>query len=79
MKLLISPKRNGDTASLAAILADMTGEDTFSGRFVQRALLDGRNPGLEDVIDKLSSASLDAFVGIGMLRLIFPNSVLMLL
>ncbi len=57
----------------------MTGEDTFSGRLVQRALLDGRNPGLEDVIDKLSSASPDAFVGIDMLSLTCPNSVLMLL
>lgn len=57
----------------------MTGEDTFSGRFVQRALLDGRNLGLADGMDKLSSASPDAFVGIGMLRLVGPNSVLTLL
>ncbi len=64
MKLLISSRRNGDTPSLAA----MTGKDTFSGRFVQRALLDGRNPGLADGIDKLSRASPDTFVGIGTLR-----------
>ncbi|AMP11843.1 traB family protein [Collimonas arenae] len=76
---LITLWRNGDTDGLAAMLAEMTGEDTFTGRFVQRALLDGRNPGLADGIDKLTNASPDAFVGVGMLHLVGANSVLTLL
>jgi uncharacterized protein YbaP (TraB family) len=76
---LLTLWRNGDIDGLAAMLAEMTGEQTFSSRFVQRALLDGRNPGLADRIDKLSNASPHAFVGIGMLHLVGPNSVLTLL
>ncbi|MFJ2989065.1 TraB/GumN family protein [Collimonas sp. NPDC087041] len=76
---LVTLWRNGDTDGLAAMLAEMTSEDTFTSRFVQRALLDGRNPGLADGIDKLTNAAPGAFVAIGMLHLVGANSVLTLL
>ena len=71
--------RNGDVDGMAAMLAELTSDDTFTGKFVQRALLDERNPGLADDIAKLTSATPHAFVGIGMLHLVGKNSVLAML
>lgn len=76
---LIALWRSGDLDGLAAMLAEMTSDDTFTSKFVRRALLDGRNPGLADGIDKLATSTPNAFVGIGMLHLVGTNSVLSLL
>jgi uncharacterized protein YbaP (TraB family) len=64
---------------MAAMLAELTSDDTFTGKFVQRALLDERNPGLADGIAKLTNSTPHAFVGIGMLHLVGKNSVLAIL
>jgi uncharacterized protein YbaP (TraB family) len=76
---LIALWRNGDLDGMSAMLAELTSDQTFTGKFVQRALLDGRNPGLADGIAKLISATPEAFVGIGMLHLVGANSVLLIL
>jgi uncharacterized protein YbaP (TraB family) len=76
---LITLWRNGDVEGLTAMLADMTSDDTFTGKFVQRALLDERNPGLADGIARLAGTTPRAFVGIGMLHLVGQHSVLAIL
>lgn len=76
---LITLWRDGDVEGLTAMLAELTSDDTFTGKFVQRALLDERNPGLADGIAKLASTTPHAFVGIGMLHLVGKNSVLAIL
>jgi uncharacterized protein len=76
---LVNLWRNGDIDGLAAMLAEMNAEDTFASKFMQRALLDGRNPGLADGISKLTNSTADPFVAIGMLHLVGPNSVLAIL
>ncbi|GAC1552895.1 MAG: TraB/GumN family protein [Collimonas sp.] len=76
---LIALWRSGDVEGLTAMLAELTSDDTFTGKFVQRALLDERNPGLADGIAKLASTAPHAFVGIGMLHLVGKTSVLAIL
>jgi uncharacterized protein YbaP (TraB family) len=76
---LITRWRDGDVDGMAAMLAELTSDDTFTGKFVQRALLDERNPGLADGITRLANATPHAFVGIGMLHLVGKNSVLAIL
>nr|WP_246541762.1 TraB/GumN family protein [Collimonas antrihumi] len=76
---LITLWRDGDVEGLTAMLAELTSDDTFTGKFVQRALLDERNPGLADGIAKLASTTPHPFVGIGMLHLVGKNSVLAIL
>lgn len=76
---LVNLWRNGDIDGLAAMLAEMNAEDSFASKFMQRALLDGRNPGLADGIAKLTASASDPFVAIGMLHLVGPNSVLAIL
>lgn len=76
---LITLWRDGDVEGLTAMLAELTSDDTFTGKFVQRALLDERNPGLADGIAKLAGTTPHAFVGIGMLHLVGKNSVLAIL
>lgn len=76
---LITLWRIGDVDGLTAMLAELTSDDTFTGKFVQRALLDERNPGLADGIAKLANTTPHAFVGIGMLHLVGKNSVLAIL
>ncbi|MEO6921667.1 MAG: TraB/GumN family protein [Collimonas sp.] len=76
---LVNLWRSGDVDGLAAMLAEMNAEDTFASKLVQRALLDGRNPGLADGIAKLANSSDYPFVAIGMLHLVGPNSVLAIL
>lgn len=76
---LVNLWRNGDIDGLAAMLAEMNAEDSFASRFMQRALLDGRNPGLADGIAKLTATADHPFVAIGMLHLVGPDSVLAIL
>ncbi len=71
--------RQGDLDGLQKLLQEMTNDGTFSGAFVQKALLDGRNPILADGIEKMLAANATSFAGIGTLHLVGANSVQMLL
>lgn len=79
---LVALWRSGDLVGLNTLLKEMTSDDTFTGKFVQRALLEGRNPALADAVEKLlnsSAAGETVFVGIGMLHLTGASAVQKLL
>lgn len=79
---LVALWRSGDLNGLEKLLKEMTSDDTFTGKFIQHALLDGRNPALADAIEKLLTTGADSettFSGIGMLHLVGANSVQTLL
>lgn len=67
--------RNGDLIGLEKLLKETTSDDTFTGKFIQRALLDGRNPALANAVEKLLSSGKTTFAGIGMLHLVGDASV----
>ncbi|WBS03143.1 TraB/GumN family protein [Pseudoduganella sp. SL102] len=64
-----------DQAALDRIAAKTATDDTFSGRFVSRVLLDERNPLLADGIVKLLAREKQSVVAIGVLHLVGRNSV----
>lgn len=76
---LVTLWRSGDLVGLEKLLKEMTSDDTFTGQFVQRALLDGRNPTLADALEKLLKSDKVTFAGIGMLHLVGHASVQALL
>lgn len=67
--------RKADAAALEALARKAADDDTFSGRFVQQVLLDGRNPALADNIVKLLAREKNSLVAIGVLHLVGANSV----
>lgn len=67
--------RTADAAALEALARKAAADDTFSGRFVQRVLLDGRNPALADGIAALLARETDSLAAIGVLHLVGTNSV----
>lgn len=67
--------READRAGLERLAEELTHDRSFSGQFFQRALLDGRNPGLADGMEKLLASERDAFAGIGILHLTGAGSV----
>ncbi|MBA5636684.1 TraB/GumN family protein [Duganella sp. LX20W] len=67
--------RNADAAALDALARKAADDDTFSGRFVQRMLLDARNPALADGIAALLARETDSLAAIGVLHLVGTNSV----
>ncbi len=67
--------RGADAAALDALARKAAEDDTFSGRFVQRQLLDGRNPHLADGIAALLARETDSLAAIGVLHLVGTNSV----
>jgi uncharacterized protein YbaP (TraB family) len=76
---LVALWRSGDLIGMEKLLKEMTSDDTFTGKFVQRALLDGRNPALADAVEKLLKSGKTTFAGIGMLHLVGDASVQTLL
>ena len=76
---LVALWRGGDLIGLEKLLKETTSDDTFTGKFVQRALLDGRNPALADAVEKLLKSGKTTFAGIGMLHLVGDASVQTLL
>lgn len=76
---LVTLWRSGDLVGLEKLLKEMTNNATFTGEFVQRALLDGRNPALTDAFEKLLQSDQTSFAGIGMLHLVGDTSVQALL
>lgn len=67
--------RNADPAALDALAQKAAEDDTFSGRFVQKVLLDERNPGLADSIAKLLAHENNSVAAIGILHLVGAGSV----
>lgn len=64
-----------DRAALDRIAEKTATDDTFSGRFVSRVLLDERNPLLADGIATLLAREKQSVVAIGVLHLVGKNSV----
>ena len=71
--------RNADVKALDALAAQAERDDSFSGRFVQKVLLDGRNPALADSMVKLMTRENNSVAAIGVLHLIGKGSVPQLL
>ncbi|MEO5933525.1 MAG: TraB/GumN family protein [Duganella sp.] len=67
--------RNADIKALDALAAKAEQDDSFSGRFVQKVLLDGRNPALADGMAKLMARENNSVAAIGVLHLIGKGSV----
>lgn len=67
--------RQADAAALDALARKAEQDDTFSGRFVQKVLLDSRNPGLAASIAKLLAREQHSVAAIGVLHLVGPKSV----
>jgi uncharacterized protein YbaP (TraB family) len=67
--------RNADVAALDALARKAERDQTFSGRFVQKVLLDGRNPALAANIAKLLARENNSVAAIGVLHLVGVNSV----
>jgi uncharacterized protein len=74
-RAIASAWANADVAALERIAAKTAGDDTFSGRFVSRVLLDERNPLLADGIAKLLAREKLSVAAIGVLHLVGKNSV----
>ena len=67
--------RHADIKALDALAAQAERDDSFSGRFVQKVLLDGRNPALADSIVRLMARENNSVAAIGVLHLIGKGSV----
>ncbi len=67
--------RNADVAALDALARKAAQDQTFSGRFVQKVLLDGRNPALAVNIAKVLARENNSVAAIGVLHLVGVNSV----
>lgn len=75
VRQLVRMWREADAAGFDALAREMAQDGSFSGRFMQRELLDARNPTLADSLEKLLRAEKQAFAGIGVLHLIGKGSV----
>ena len=67
--------RHADVKALDALALKAEQDDTFSGRFVQKVLLEGRNPALADGMVKLMAKENNSVVAIGVLHLVGKTSV----
>lgn len=67
--------RSADAAALDALALKAEQDATFSGRFVQKVLLEGRNPALADGIVKLMGRENNSVAAIGVLHLVGKTSV----
>jgi len=67
--------RNADIAALDALALKTEQDDSYSGRFLQKELLDGRNPALADGMFKLMARENNSVAAIGVLHLIGKGSV----
>jgi uncharacterized protein YbaP (TraB family) len=66
---------SADIKALDALAAKAEQDQSFSGRFVQRVLLDGRNPALADGMLKLMARENNSLAAVGILHLIGKGSV----
>jgi uncharacterized protein YbaP (TraB family) len=67
--------RNADQAGLDAIAAQVESDETFSGRFMRKVLLDGRNGAMADKLLLLLEREDKAVAAIGVLHLLGKHSV----
>ncbi|MRX06949.1 TraB/GumN family protein [Pseudoduganella sp. FT25W] len=67
--------RHADVKALEALALKAEQDQTFSGRFVQKVLLEGRNPALADGMVKLMARENNSVAAIGVLHLIGKTSV----
>jgi uncharacterized protein YbaP (TraB family) len=67
--------KNADIKALDALALKAEQDQTFSGRFVQKVLLDGRNPALADGMVKLMGRENNSIAAIGILHLLGKGSV----
>lgn len=67
--------RNADVKALDALALKAEQDQTFSGRFVQKVLLEGRNPALADGLVRLMARENNCVAAIGVLHLVGKTSV----
>ncbi|MHA4868780.1 TraB/GumN family protein [Duganella sp. PWIR1] len=67
--------RHADVQALDALARKAEQDDTFSGRFVQQVLLEGRNPALADSVVNLMARENNSVAAIGVLHLVGKTSV----
>lgn len=67
--------QSADVKALDALALKAEQDETFSGRFVQKVLLDGRNPALADGMVKLMGRENNSVAAVGILHLIGKGSV----
>ncbi|MEC5159957.1 uncharacterized protein ACFDR9_003965 [Janthinobacterium sp. CG_23.3] len=67
--------RGADAAALEALAREAAADDSFSGTFVRKVLLEQRNPVLADGIAGLLARERDSLAAIGVLHLVGRNSV----
>ena len=76
---LVRAWRMADAAALDALASEAASDDSFSGKFVQKVLLDERNPGLAHGIARLLAGEKNSMAAIGVLHLVGAGSVPVLL
>jgi uncharacterized protein YbaP (TraB family) len=74
-KEIVDAWRQADIKALDAMALKAEQDQTFSGRFVQRVLLDGRNPALADGMVKLMARENNSLAAVGVLHLLGKGSV----
>lgn len=67
--------RNADAAAFDKLAAKAATDPSFAAQFVQKVLLDGRNPALADGIAKLLAREKSSLAAIGVLHLVGAKSV----
>jgi len=67
--------KTADIKALDALALKAEQDQTFSGRFVQKVLLDGRNPALADGMVKLMGRENNSIAAVGILHLVGKGSV----
>jgi uncharacterized protein YbaP (TraB family) len=67
--------RTADVAALDALALKAEQDDSYSGRFLQKELLEGRNPALADGMVKLMARENNSLAAIGVLHLVGKGSV----
>jgi len=67
--------RHADVKALDTLAVNAAADRSVSGRFVQRVLLDGRNPALADAMMRLMARENNSLAAIGVLHLVGKGSV----
>jgi uncharacterized protein YbaP (TraB family) len=75
VRQVVDAWRTADQAALEAIAARVENDSSFSGRFVQKVLLDGRNGALADKLLQLLAKEENTVAAIGVLHLVGKQSV----
>ena len=79
VRQIVDAWRSANQVALEEVAAQAEADQSFSGRFVQKVLLDGRNGALADKIDVLLRRENNSVVAIGVLHLLGKDSVPQLL